>query len=386
MTSPRRGPRRRTSRSCGSSATSCGGAASALMFTGRNDRPRRRRRQRGVRRRRDVRVLRQPGHQHLLGADRHAGHVRAATRATARSSTTPATATACSSSASSSATTSIPEVGFVRRDDMRRTSAQLRFSPRPRDEQGRPQVLVDRIDRLHRERRAAGSRRATADAEFAIEFQNGDRFKRRLQRHLRVPAGAVPHRARASRCPSAATTSTPCGVGFNRGQQRRGLRQPVCASTAPSTTATRPRSASSSGRLNLTPQLSVEPSYSVNWVDLVEGSFTTHLVGSRVTYTLTPRMFVSALLQYNSSNHAMAANVRLRWEYQPGQRAVRRLQRGAGHARTALPGPRQPRVHREDQPALTLLSHEGYEDDSHEGHEGHEDQRVETRDSTVDFI
>ena len=33
---------------------------------------------------------------------------------------------------------------------------------------------------------------------------------------------------------------------------------------------------------------------------------------------MTPRMFVSALLQYNSSNNALAANVRLRWEYQPG--------------------------------------------------------------------
>ena len=29
-------------------------------------------------------------------------------------------------------------------------------------------------------------------------------------------------------------------------------------------------------------------------------------------------MFVSALLQYNSTSHSVAANVRLRWEYQPG--------------------------------------------------------------------
>ena len=74
----------------------------------------------------------------------------------------------------------------------------------------------------------------------------------------------------------------------------------------------------SRGRLNLTPQLSIEPSVSVNWVDLVEGSFTARLVGSRVTYTMTPKMFVSALLQYNAANDALAANVRLRWEYQPG--------------------------------------------------------------------
>ena len=29
-------------------------------------------------------------------------------------------------------------------------------------------------------------------------------------------------------------------------------------------------------------------------------------------------MFVSALLQYNSSTNTMSSNVRLRWEYQPG--------------------------------------------------------------------
>ena len=64
--------------------------------------------------------------------------------------------------------------------------------------------------------------------------------------------------------------------------------------------------------------LSVEPSYSINQVDLVEGSFTSHLAGSRVTYTLTPLMFVSALVQYNSGTYSASTNVRLRWEYQPG--------------------------------------------------------------------
>jgi hypothetical protein len=29
-------------------------------------------------------------------------------------------------------------------------------------------------------------------------------------------------------------------------------------------------------------------------------------------------VFVSSLVQYNSSNNSLGANVRLRWEYQPG--------------------------------------------------------------------
>ena len=33
---------------------------------------------------------------------------------------------------------------------------------------------------------------------------------------------------------------------------------------------------------------------------------------------MTPSMFVSALVQYNSSNDSLGANLRFRWEYQPG--------------------------------------------------------------------
>ena len=57
---------------------------------------------------------------------------------------------------------------------------------------------------------------------------------------------------------------------------------------------------------------------SFNWVDLPGGSFDTKLIGSRVTYTPTPLMFASALIQYNSTNNRLDTNVRLRWEYQPG--------------------------------------------------------------------
>jgi hypothetical protein len=70
--------------------------------------------------------------------------------------------------------------------------------------------------------------------------------------------------------------------------------------------------------VNVTSQLSVEPTYSLNRVNLVEGSFTTHLAGARVTHTMTPLMFASALLQYNSGSHAVTTNARLRWEYRPG--------------------------------------------------------------------
>jgi hypothetical protein len=73
-----------------------------------------------------------------------------------------------------------------------------------------------------------------------------------------------------------------------------------------------------SGRMEITHRLSLEPRVSVNWIDLPEGRFTTRLLSTRTTFTLSPRMFVGALMQYNSSSNSLSTNVRFRWEYQPG--------------------------------------------------------------------
>src|SRR5690606_23268859 len=71
-------------------------------------------------------------------------------------------------------------------------------------------------------------------------------------------------------------------------------------------------------RINGSTHFFLEPGVSLNWVDLEEGSFTTHLLTTRLTYSFNPRMFVAGLAQYNSSNQVLGANLRLRWEYAPG--------------------------------------------------------------------
>ena len=57
---------------------------------------------------------------------------------------------------------------------------------------------------------------------------------------------------------------------------------------------------------------------SYNRVDLPQGRFTTNLATIRTTFTVTPEMFVSTLLQYNTNTRSLSTNLRLRWEYQPG--------------------------------------------------------------------
>ena len=74
----------------------------------------------------------------------------------------------------------------------------------------------------------------------------------------------------------------------------------------------------SGARAVLSPQFQIEPSVSANWVSLPWGEFTSTVVTARHTYMVSPRMFMSALLQYNSSASTFSTNARFRWEYRPG--------------------------------------------------------------------
>jgi hypothetical protein len=76
--------------------------------------------------------------------------------------------------------------------------------------------------------------------------------------------------------------------------------------------------ASYNGRIGIIPQFAVEPSVSLNWVDLPYGTFSARLFTSRFIVTPNPRTMVTTLMQFNSSAHTLSASVRLRWEYGAG--------------------------------------------------------------------
>ena len=192
----------------------------------------------------------------------------------------------------------------------------------------RSSVLV----RVRRNRRSCGStpgsgtyvedtrgRVETREArgEFEVEFQSSDR----------ISVSAIRGRTNSSLSPFASRlmSSSRWGgyafgflnVGMNFGQHRP-LYGGVSVEHGTFFDGDRTTFTLRRGRLKVTPQFSLEPSFSINRVDLPAGSFTATLVGSRVTYTMTPLMFVSALVQYNSSSETVGTNVRLRWEYLPG--------------------------------------------------------------------
>ena len=240
---------------------------------------------------------------------------RLTTPAIVSSLTTQAIGTGCRLSTCSSATTSTPAVGFVRRDDMRRSYAQFRFSPRP--------ASSDRVRKYawtgslaYVEDGAGRLETREADGEFAVEFQNSDRFSigvRGVYEFLPIPF------------PIATTVTLPVGeydygtarIGYDFGRQRS-ISANVLLESGTFYDGHLTALSVSRGRYSPLPQLSFEPTTSMNWIRLGSGEFTRTLAGARVTYTATPMMFASALVQYNSSTHTLSTNARLRWEYQPG--------------------------------------------------------------------
>ncbi|MEQ1869496.1 MAG: DUF5916 domain-containing protein [Vicinamibacterales bacterium] len=210
-----------------------------------------------------------------------------------------------------------PEVGFVRRSNMARNFGVFRFSPRPR---GNPVIRKFSFtgQGTYIEDGKGHPETRIFDGLFGVEFHNGDLLNASvthdyeyLARPFRLTGGGGVTVAPGGYDFASGNVSVTLGpkrrlsgaVGFEAGSFYDGHRKTFTYSR---------------GRVNVTHQFSVEPNISVNWVTLPAGTFTAKLYGARVTYTMTPRMFASALIQSNSDGQATAVNARLRWEYRPG--------------------------------------------------------------------
>ena len=208
-----------------------------------------------------------------------------------------------------------PEIGFLRRHDFERSFGSLRFSPRPQSiEAIRKLTWEGHVD--HIADRAGLLETREQLGHFGIEFESSDMFDVRYTRSyefLKQPFEIAP----AVVLPVDDYEFQQTEVMLTLGQQRA-FTGAVAVAHGSFYSGDKTSISLFHGRQELTPRLSLEPSVSLNWIDLPEGRFSTELVTARATYTLSPLMFVSALVQYNSSTASVGANVRLRWEYHPG--------------------------------------------------------------------
>jgi hypothetical protein len=218
-----------------------------------------------------------------------------------------------------------PEVGFVARDNFRRTYGTLRFSPRPTSIKAvRKFTWQASFDKFVTDTNAAvrgGTLETRLESgQFSTEFESSDTVSVTATREFEL----------LQRPTAVAGVTFPAGryqfsnalVSYGLGAQRR-VSGAVSLQAGRFYDGTITAVAYTTGglapaRVTLLKQFSLEPSIQINRVESSSGTFTTKVVRTRADYGFSPLMFASALLQYSSGDRAFSSNLRYRWEYRPG--------------------------------------------------------------------
>jgi hypothetical protein len=207
-----------------------------------------------------------------------------------------------------------PEMGFQARSGYRRGFLMARYTPRPR---------LPGIRRLwwdataeHIEASEGGALQTrNLGGTFRIDFKSGDiltttfdRTEDRPEEAFRLGGGL---------------TVRPGTYRFDQGMVSYQIapQRPITgtfSATVGDFYGGTQNAVSYTGRVEVTKQFAVEPRVSINWLDLPQGHVRTDLYSARTTFTMTPRMFVAAFLQYNSTARVVGLNTRFRWEYRSG--------------------------------------------------------------------
>ncbi len=209
-----------------------------------------------------------------------------------------------------------PDVGLIRRDNMRRSFGQLRFSPRPRERFRGVRQFTFQANLEYIENGAGELETRAQTGRFAIERQNSDTFSvegganyELLLRPLSVATGVA--------IPRGGYSFHDVTLAYQFGLQRRASGA-VSLQRGGYYDGTITAVGFTGARVSIVKQWSVEPSLQVNDVDRTLGGFTTLLARTRSDYAFSPCMFASALVQYSSNDSVFSSNVRFRWEYRPG--------------------------------------------------------------------
>jgi len=207
-----------------------------------------------------------------------------------------------------------PEVGFVARDDFRRSYATARFSPRPKSIAA-VRKFTWQADIDYFENGAGEVETRTETGRFNTEFQSSDNFALEVDRNYELLQR--PETILGVLMPAGGHQFTTTLVSYAFGAQR-----PVSGTVALQAggfyDGTLTSISYSAARISLLKQFSLEPTISINRVSTPRATVTTRLYRTRADYGFTPLMFASALLQYSSSDRAYSTNLRFRWEYRPG--------------------------------------------------------------------
>ncbi len=303
---------------------------------------RRHRRQRCDRPRRELQLLREPERERLLREDRHSGAKRARTRATAAAVKYNGDRYGFDAEHLLVAPNFNPEIGFVLREDIRKSSVGARFSPRPQSLESVRKFDIEGAYRLY-QTTAGELETELFNLEFRTHFQNSDMANAGYGRNQEVlfepfeivegvfiPVGAYEFDRYNASYWFGRQRPVSGWLGLSFGGFFGGERTEI----------------GYWGRVDFGSRFSLEPNIAINWVDLPSDSFRTELLAVRATYNLSPRSFVGALVQYNSEDDSISTNVRFRWEYQPGSDLFLVYSDGRSDFSRGLPASREPQLRR----------------------------------------
>jgi hypothetical protein len=207
-----------------------------------------------------------------------------------------------------------PEIGFLRRAAFRRNAAVARFSPRPATRFSRVRKFTYEagFDYITTPEGALESREL--QGTFKTELQNSDVATVEYTRSFEWIEDAFP---------ISGVRIAPGSYHFQdlKGTYQLGNQHPVSGTftlARGSFWGGRKTEIGYRGRLDFSYRFYMEPGITLNVLDLPLGEVTTKLVSTRATYSFSPRVFTSALVQFNSSANSLSGNYRFRWEYRPG--------------------------------------------------------------------
>jgi hypothetical protein len=209
-----------------------------------------------------------------------------------------------------------PEMGYIRRPEgFRRTIGKFEFSPRPKN--------IPAVRKLYYAANVeyftdpSGKKLQSRDQQglFKIDFASGDVMQVEATRSFEAidaPFAVAKHVG----IPVGGYDFTQLRGSYTFGSQRK-VSGTATARYGGFYEGTL-HELSWTSRVEFSPQFYAEPTVSWNRIDVPWGRGNTNLVSSRLTYPVTPRMFVSALVQYQSFTDSVSTNARFRWEYQAG--------------------------------------------------------------------
>lgn len=208
-----------------------------------------------------------------------------------------------------------PEVGFVRRTDIRRTFGQARFSPRPRRNRVVRKLTWQAGLDYVTDADATALQTREASGLFRVDFQSSDQTGLEYSHEFeRVPGPFTI--APGVIVPPGTYSYDTTQLFYVLGQQRQ-VSGRISASTGTLYGGTRSTLAYN-GRWGVLPRFSIEPTISLNWVRLPYGDFNANLLSTRFTVTPSARMLISSLVQWNVDGKNLSSSLRLRWEYTGG--------------------------------------------------------------------